>query len=193
MKFRVTSPYGALEEFRDHPHTGIDLSMPTGTDIMSPVNGVVERLVDYGSENIGKGVIIRTEDGERLIFGHLSEYKVKVGEYIHQGDLVGLSGNTGNSTGPHLHVGLKENGEFVDPSHYVDIMNDPTLWDQVKDFLLMDAPLGRWLLDLGFNIVQSEVFFLIPAILLIGIRILMGKNFTASWIIPLLYAYFVSK
>jgi murein DD-endopeptidase MepM/ murein hydrolase activator NlpD len=188
MRFRITSPFGALEEFRDSPHSGVDISFPIGTPIQSPVNAIVERLTDYEG-NIGKGIILRSEDGERLIFGHLSEWKVKVGEPISKGQEIALSGNTGNSTGAHLHLGLWENGQFVDPTHYVNMINGTS----IKEFILQPSPLMEWLKSLGFSMVAAEVFFLIPAVLLIGIRIMCGKNWSSVWILPLLYAYIVTE
>jgi murein DD-endopeptidase MepM/ murein hydrolase activator NlpD len=189
MRFRITSPFGSLEEFRDTPHTGTDLSMEIGTPILSPIQGIVERIVNYEGDNIGKGIILRTEEGERLIFGHLSEWKVKVGETISKGQEIALSGNTGNSTGAHLHLGLWEDGQYIDPTHYVNMINGSS----IKDFLLQPSPLMEWLKSLGFSMVAGEVFFLIPAVLLFGIRLMCGKNFSSVWILPLLYAYIVTE
>lgn len=194
MKFKVTSPYGALEEFREHAHRGIDLSMPKGTDILSPINGVVDKIVDYGGENLGKGIILHTDDGKNVILGHLSDVKVKVGEHINIGQHIAESGNTGFSTGPHLHLGLKDSaGHFIDPKPVADIIQGADWFSIVKEFIFMPSPLTEWLKEIGFNIVQSEVFFLIPAALLIGLRIIAGRNFTTCWILPLLYAFFVTE
>ena len=118
MKFRLTSPYGELSLVHPKPHTGIDLAMPEGTPLRSVVNGVVEKIVDYGNENIGKGVIIAFEDGKKAIYGHMSDVTVKVGDKLNYGDLIGYSGNTGHSTGPHLHFGIKDGNRFIDPSEY---------------------------------------------------------------------------
>jgi murein DD-endopeptidase MepM/ murein hydrolase activator NlpD len=121
MKFRLTSEFGALEEVRNGtPHNGIDIAMPEGTELHSIAEGVVERVVDYGSENIGKGVIIRADDGTRSIYGHMSEIDVRSGEHVDKGELLGLSGSTGNSTGAHLHFGIWKDGEYVDPAPMTD-------------------------------------------------------------------------
>ncbi|AIW03219.1 metalloendopeptidase protein [Bacillus phage Mater] len=120
--YRVTTQYGAIDSLHQNGHRGIDLAMESGTKLLSPTNGVVERVVDYGSQNIGKGVIVKTEKGDHLIFGHLSDNtQVHVGQEIHTGDLIGLSGNTGRSTGPHLHLGMRnENNQFADPAPYLN-------------------------------------------------------------------------
>jgi murein DD-endopeptidase MepM/ murein hydrolase activator NlpD len=121
MKFRLSSEFGAMEEVRKgEPHNGIDVSMPIGTEIHSIVNGVVERITDYGSENIGTGLIVRLESGTRAIYGHLSEVNVEVGDKIETGDLIALSGNTGNSTGPHLHFALLKDGEYINTNSLSD-------------------------------------------------------------------------
>ena len=125
MKFRVTSPYGAWEEIREHPHTGIDLAMPEGTPLRSIADAVVERVVDYGSYNIGKGVILRLPDGKEVIYGHMSKVTVYPGQHVSGGQLIGYSGNTGHSTGPHLHFGMKEDGHFIDPTPYIQYLEHP--------------------------------------------------------------------
>ncbi|MFJ5716506.1 M23 family metallopeptidase [Neobacillus sp. NPDC093127] len=118
MKFRLSSEYGEMAEIRNGiPHHGIDLAMPSGTELRSVMDGVVENVVDFGTKNLGKGVFIRNEDGTLSIYGHMSDIKVKIGEHLHSGDSIGLSGNTGNSTGAHLHYGMKDvTGNWVDPT-----------------------------------------------------------------------------
>jgi hypothetical protein len=118
MKFRLSGEYGELSPVRDNiPHHGIDFAMPEGTTLRSISDGVVERVVDFGENNLGKGVMIRNEDGTLSIYGHMDDIDVKQGAEIHAGDALGLSGNTGNSTGPHLHYGMKDaNGEWLDPT-----------------------------------------------------------------------------
>jgi murein DD-endopeptidase MepM/ murein hydrolase activator NlpD len=122
MKFRVSSPYGELAEVRDNvPHHGIDFAMPEGTALRSFSDGVVERVVNFGHNNLGKGVFIRNDDGTESIYGHMSEIDVKAGQHLHSGDVIGLSGNTGNSTGPHLHYGMQDaHGAWLDPTPIAD-------------------------------------------------------------------------
>jgi hypothetical protein len=119
MKFIITTQYGAVEAVRGGvPHTGIDLAMPVGTPLRSFCDAVVERVVDYGRENIGKGVILRANEGTRYIFGHMDKISVHVGEAVHAGSILGLSGNSGHSTGPHLHF-AEYRGQYVDPSNEI--------------------------------------------------------------------------
>ncbi|MEH7440486.1 M23 family metallopeptidase [Neobacillus drentensis] len=118
MKFRLSSEYGSLSEVRNNvPHNGIDFAMPQGTELRSLMDGVVEQVVDFGNKNVGKGVFVRNEDGTLSIYGHMSKIKVKVGEHLHPGETIGFSGNTGHSTGPHLHYGMKDaSGHWMDPT-----------------------------------------------------------------------------
>ena len=122
MKFRLSSAFGQMEEFRTKPHSGIDIAMPEGTRLRSLFDATVERVVDYGDANIGKGVILRLEDGTRAIYGHMNQTSVFVGEKINVGDTIGLSGNTGHSTGAHLHFGLWNDGKYIDPSEYAETL-----------------------------------------------------------------------
>jgi hypothetical protein len=114
--YDVSTRFGVIDRLHSKPHSGIDLVMPSGTELHSPVDGIVTKIMDYGSKNVGKGIEIKTDSGESVIMGHLSDFKVHEGQTIHEGDLVALSGNTGHSTGAHLHLGLKsEDGSFINP------------------------------------------------------------------------------
>jgi hypothetical protein len=121
MKFQLTGKFGELSPVRDFkPHSGIDLAMPEGTTLRSVADGVVDRVYE-GTGLIGKGLSVKFPDGTRAIYGHMNEVKAHVGDRLNAGDIVGLSGNTGNSTGPHLHFGLKDaNGSVLDPTPYAD-------------------------------------------------------------------------
>jgi hypothetical protein len=126
--FQVSSQYGVTDNVHLTPHTGIDLVMKTGTRLFSPTDGIISKVVDYGHENIGKGIIIKTNTGESVIMGHLSDIKVRIGQKIHEGDFVALSGNTGHSTGSHLHLGMKSpNGTFINPDKLLDNSDNHTL------------------------------------------------------------------
>lgn len=114
---RITAPFGSLDSAHIAPHTGVDIAVPPGSPIFAPDGGIITRV--YENASIGKAVIMRTRAGYQYIFGHLSDNsKVHVGERITSGEIIGLSGNTGNSTGPHLHLGVVNGaGAFVDPGN----------------------------------------------------------------------------
>jgi murein DD-endopeptidase MepM/ murein hydrolase activator NlpD len=119
--YRVTSRFHEIDSAHPKPHVGIDLAMPEGTKLFSPAEGVVEKIVDFGSTNVGKGIFIRTKEGDQLVLGHLSDNsQVYVGQQVKVGDYLGLTGNTGHSTGPHLHVALRDGdtNQYINPEKF---------------------------------------------------------------------------
>lgn len=112
---RISARFGEVNDIHKTPHTGVDIALPIGSPVYVPEGGIVSKIVDYGNSSLGKAVFVKTKSGQ-YIFGHLSEIKVRMGERVFPGDVIALSGNTGNSTGPHLHVGLIDKvGAFADP------------------------------------------------------------------------------
>lgn len=116
MRFpRITARFGDLDPVHTTPHTGVDIALPYGANVYAPDEGLITRV--YENAKIGKAVIMRTKQGYQYIFGHLSDNsKVRVGERVHMGEVLGLVGSTGNSTGNHLHLGaINTSGAFIDP------------------------------------------------------------------------------
>jgi hypothetical protein len=142
--YEVTSPFGALDNVHSTPHTGLDLAMDIGTQLNSPVDGVITKVVDFGSNNIGKGIYIETEDHHTVIMGHLSDIKTHVGAKVHEGDFIAYSGSTGASTGGHLHLGLKDaSGHFTNPQ---PLVNQSATEVTSNGFLggMKDSVTGAW-------------------------------------------------
>lgn len=94
-------------------HEGLDIAANTGTPIFATADGIVAR-VEY-SRSYGKTLVVDHGYGYRTIFGHNSKILVKSGQRIKRGDRIALVGNTGQSTGPHLHYELRLNGVPIDP------------------------------------------------------------------------------
>lgn len=95
-------------------HGGIDIPVPVGTAVSAPADGVVEVAGSRG--NGGQTLIIRHADGSKTGFAHLDRIGVKVGDTVRQGQNVAASGNSGNSTGPHLHWTYRDaSGRRLDP------------------------------------------------------------------------------
>ena len=94
-------------------HEGIDLAGPYGSNVRAVTDAVV---VEAGQES-GYGTIIRLThfDGTQSVYGHLSQILVQVGQHVSAGDVIGLEGNTGHSTGPHLHFEIRIGGVAIDP------------------------------------------------------------------------------
>lgn len=99
-------------------HKGIDWAVPTGTAVFASCGGTVAKA-GWGS-GYGYVVYINHEDGRQTRYGHLSKVLVKAGQTVKQGERIALSGNTGVSTGPHLHFEILINGSQVDPLKYLN-------------------------------------------------------------------------
>jgi hypothetical protein len=125
MKFTLTGKYLELSDVRGmRPHTGIDLAIPENTQLRSLFNGTVEQIYN-NTGPIGNGVKIHAENGKHIIYGHMNNVSVHEGQHIDAGQLIGLSGNTGNSTGPHLHFGMQDSqGHFINPTDYADSVSN---------------------------------------------------------------------
>ena len=94
--------YRAMGYSMDHP--GIDIAVSTGTPIFCPIRGKVR----YAPKNKGYGIGCYVTDGViEILLCHMSKIYVKDGERVESGQLIGLTGNTGNSSGPHLHYGYR--------------------------------------------------------------------------------------
>ena len=122
--WRVTSPYGkrTLSNGDSSFHNGIDFGIGTGTPIGAPVSGKVSSITEGNSNTYPNGpktggntVYVQGNNGVTYQFAHLSKIGVKKGDPVTTGQTVGLSGNTGYSTGPHLHFGAKVGGSWQNP------------------------------------------------------------------------------
>lgn len=112
--YRFTSPFGPRW---GRNHDGIDLACSVGTDVMASDGGTVTFSGYKGS--YGYLVIIDHQNGVETYYAHNSQLLVSEGDKVYQGYHIAESGNTGRSTGPHCHFGIKVNGEFVDPLKYL--------------------------------------------------------------------------
>jgi murein DD-endopeptidase MepM/ murein hydrolase activator NlpD len=98
-------------------HVAIDIGVSIGTKIKSTMGGEV---VYAGWNNEGYGNLVIVQNGKyTTYYGHLSKVPVNVGDQVEAGDVIGISGSTGNSTGPHLHYEVRINGSAVNPSKYM--------------------------------------------------------------------------
>ena len=109
--------------FRIHPiyktkkmHCGCDWTAPQGSKIYATGDGVVS-LAEF-DRGYGKHVVINHGFSFQTLYGHMSVIKVRVGQKVKRGDLIGLTGNTGLSTGPHIHYEVHKGGKPIDPINY---------------------------------------------------------------------------
>ena len=113
----ITSRYGVSSRLRKSTHTGLDISAVTGTDIKVVADGTVISAGYSGSY----GYLVKVDHGNGVEtwYAHTSKMYVKKGDTVKAGDVIAGVGSTGNSTGPHLHLEIRVNGETVDPQDYL--------------------------------------------------------------------------
>jgi len=112
----ITSQYGLRNDpITGHSdfHNGIDISAPAGTDVLAARDGVVA-TVDYNS-GLGMYIIITHSGGYQTVYGHLSEVKVNLNQQVYSAMIIAGVGDTGYSTGPHLHFEIRKEGSSHDP------------------------------------------------------------------------------
>lgn len=114
---RITSRYGVSSRIRKSTHTGLDIAAVTGTDIKVVADGTVISASYNGS--YGNLVKVDHGNGVETWYAHTSKMLVKAGDIVKAGDVIAKVGSTGNSTGPHLHLEIRINGEHVDPQDYL--------------------------------------------------------------------------
>ncbi|EOH7147885.1 M23 family metallopeptidase [Campylobacter coli] len=127
----ITGKFG----WREHPllqrrefHPGIDLRAAVGTPIYAPASGVVE-FSGYSNNGYGYNVILLHNFGFKTVFAHMQRKDVvKAGQFVNKGQLIGYTGNTGLSTGPHLHYEVRFINKTLEPLYFLDLerknMND---------------------------------------------------------------------
>ena len=119
---RVSSPFGR----RTHPisgrqkvHTGIDLTCDQGKTIYAPADGVVD-IARWGYSGYGNYITLRHSFGFSSVYAHLRHFSVKNGQFVSKGDVIAQCGNSGNSTGPHLHYEVRFLGKALNPKYFMD-------------------------------------------------------------------------
>ncbi len=117
----ITSEFG----YRSDPisgeqalHQGLDIAGNIGTPIFAPADGVVKEVGIH--QNYGRTVVLRHAGcGMETLYGHLSDYAVHVGQHVKRGELIAYMGNSGKSTGPHLHYEVHQLGHAVNPRPFI--------------------------------------------------------------------------
>ena len=111
-------------------HTGIDLGVPIGTAVFASEGGTVEQVANTGKIGYGQQILIKDFDGTYELYGHLSNTgSLKAGDQIATGVQIAQSGNTGNSTGPHLHFEVRSSSSYgsdIDPLRWLGMSASAT-------------------------------------------------------------------
>ncbi|MBE5806533.1 MAG: M23 family metallopeptidase [Clostridiales bacterium] len=114
---RITSRFGSVERVRSGAHKGLDIAAKSGTPILAVSDGVITKSAWTGS--YGNLVVISHGNGVETYYAHCSKSLVKVGQKVKAGEKIALVGSTGNSTGPHLHLEIRLNGNVINPQKYL--------------------------------------------------------------------------
>lgn len=119
---RISSPFGSrinpVTQQR-HFHSGIDLTCQPGETIHAAADGVVES-VRPGNQGYGNYLTVRHTFGFMSLYAHMKSFQAKSGQFVSKGDVIGVCGNTGRSTGPHLHFEVRFLGRALDPIHFIE-------------------------------------------------------------------------
>lgn len=127
-EYPISQRYGEVIQgvtYKGKPHTGIDYLCPFGTEILASADGTV-LYSGYDGSGFGNLIIILHERNKATVYAHLSERYVYVNQKVRQGDVIGKSGSTGYSTGPHLH--FEARSVWNDPESH----KDPVMYLQMK-------------------------------------------------------------
>ena len=127
IKTRMSSGFG----MRQHPisgslvsHSGVDLPAPLGTLVYATADGFCRQIINQPG-GIGLGIYLIHGRGHQTLYGHLLTTLVKRGEFVLRGQVIGQVGASGLTTGPHLHYGVRYNGQVVDPLPYCFLLAKP--------------------------------------------------------------------
>ena len=125
--FVITQPFGPTSVLLEpaygpykHFHTGVDISAALGTPVGAAADGLVV-AVAHGNFGYGNYVVVAHGGGLTTLYGHLLQTNVSVGDSVVRGQVIGLEGSTGFSTGPHVHFELRVNDQVVDPMPYLPV------------------------------------------------------------------------
>jgi LysM repeat protein len=146
----VTSHFGYRPSFR-RQHYGTDIKVFVGDTIRAAFPGKV-RVVNFDRNGYGNYVVIRHPNGLETVYGHMSRHLCKANQIVKAGDVIGLGGNTGRSTGSHLHFETRFLGQFIDPERLFDFEAQ----DVKGDFYLYRSSGRGTMLAANDNVVGGE-------------------------------------
>jgi murein DD-endopeptidase MepM/ murein hydrolase activator NlpD len=160
-RFTYKRWHPVLKRYR--AHLGVDYAAPTGRPIVAAASGkVIFRGVKGG---YGKTVEIRHEGNYKSLYAHMSRYsKVRSGQWVKQGTVIGYVGSTGVSTGPHLHFGLYKNGRAINPANIIKVTKNELKGKDKQKFIAYAKELSQDLIQtiqnkpIPLNITKIEAY-----------------------------------
>ena len=133
--YRMTSNYG---QRRRRMHKGVDLGYPVGTPVVAAFSGIV-RISQTNAGGYGNLIVVRHDNGLETYYGHLSKRLANPGQVVQAGDTIGLGGNTGRSTGSHLHFETRYLGEAFNPNMIINFVDFKL---NIDTFYINGSPAG---------------------------------------------------
>ncbi|MER5476023.1 M23 family metallopeptidase [Streptomyces sp. NPDC002734] len=125
QKYKLSASFAQNGGMWAHKHSGQDFAVPTGTKVFAAHEGTVVKAGGWGAGDgpaYGNAIVVKHDNGTYSQYAHLSKIQVNVGEKVNTGEQIALSGNTGNSSGPHLHFEIRTTanyGSAVDPAKFL--------------------------------------------------------------------------
>lgn len=171
--YRVSGKFG--EQRSDHKHGGIDFAMPQGTRVQATTSGTV-KWSGYKDNGYGKYVIVEDANHNQHYYAHMSDLDVVTGDKVTAGQQLGLSGNTGRSTGAHLHYEVRDkSGTKLNPQTFIDGY-DGTATSNMKIGVLEHTPMQNNYEDAS-NPTGMKIAITITTFVIITLFIIMGTLF----------------
>ncbi|WP_031081054.1 M23 family metallopeptidase [Streptomyces sp. NRRL WC-3549] len=125
-KYVLSATFGTGGDRWSNKHSGQDFAVPIGTKVVAAHSGTVVKAGPNGGGDgpaYGNAIVIKHSNGKYSQYAHLSKIQVKIGEHVNTGEKIALSGNTGNSSGPHLHFEIRTTpnyGSAINPVSYLN-------------------------------------------------------------------------
>ena len=175
-EYPVTSEYGHRVHpitGKEHTHSGIDYGLPLNTYVNSNVSGTVTKSTYNNS--YGNYVVIDDGNGRLHYYAHLNERMLNVGDKVNQGTLIGKSGSTGNSTGPHLHYEVRNSSTNQHIQPFTSVTGeDTTVSDTYEDVNWEDSPIDG--IKDGISSIIGTLFKYIIIVALLILAVIFFTN-----------------
>lgn len=148
---KITSPYG-ITRSDGTVHKGLDVISTSGDRMVKAIQSGVVRGTLVDPTGFGNYVSIQHADGTRVLYCHLEEFRCRAGDNIKAGDVIGIEGETGNTTGIHLHLELRETD--YTPNKHINIANYLGIENKLGDVITLEIPLTK---EQKIQIVKNKV------------------------------------
>lgn len=165
--WRITEAFGVVDKLHPHGHRGVDFAANLNTPLPSISDGYVTKVAAQ-AHGFGRYIKVHNYDGYDVIYGHLSKQAVHIGDQIKAGQIIGYTGNTGDSTGPHLHLQVMRDQLPIDPIRYMGDHLAPWYDVNAHGMTFMDGLKDWWQAGM-LHFATDTLEWMIPTIAAFGI------------------------